>query len=165
MKRGFTLIELLVVISIIGLLSSIVLTSLGVSRSKARDAVRKSDVRQIANSVEQYYVDKGDLPQWTGWCTTISNSQYGQKSCPSPESGKGCFQDQISPYMPKVSLDPTRSVAAVDNYFYYNIKDTGRFTVCAQLENPTGKSYPYGPGSPKSCIATTPTYNYCLEIQ
>lgn len=36
MKRGFTLIELLVVISIIGLLSSIVITSLTRSKEKAR---------------------------------------------------------------------------------------------------------------------------------
>jgi prepilin-type N-terminal cleavage/methylation domain-containing protein len=54
-KRGFTLIELLVVISIIGLLATIVLVSLGSARGKARDVRRLSDMRQIQMALEMYY--------------------------------------------------------------------------------------------------------------
>ncbi len=56
-KKGFTLIELLVVIAIIGILSGIVLVSLGGARSKARDAKRQSDIQQIVVAQEMYYND------------------------------------------------------------------------------------------------------------
>lgn len=58
-SRGFTLIELLVVIAIIGLLSSIVLVSVGPARAKARDAKRQSDIRQINLAMEMCYDDAG----------------------------------------------------------------------------------------------------------
>jgi len=54
MKRGFTLIELLVVVAIIGMLSSVVLSSLNQARSSSRDARRASDMNQIKSALELY---------------------------------------------------------------------------------------------------------------
>ncbi len=68
-SRGFTLIELLVVIAIIGLLSSIVLVSVGPARAKARDAKRQSDIRQINLAMEMCYDDAecgGTGTTWAG---------------------------------------------------------------------------------------------------
>ncbi len=44
MQKGFTLIELLVVIAIIGILSSVVITSMSSARTKAKTAAFKAEV-------------------------------------------------------------------------------------------------------------------------
>ena len=61
-ERGFTLIELLVVIAIIGVLASMVMTSLSKAKAKARDARRVEDIRQIQNALEMYYAEHGRYP-------------------------------------------------------------------------------------------------------
>jgi prepilin-type N-terminal cleavage/methylation domain-containing protein len=58
---GFTLIELLVVIAIIGLLSSIVLASLGTAKQKANDAQRLSAMNAVSQALELYANDHGGL--------------------------------------------------------------------------------------------------------
>lgn len=70
-RNGFTLIELLVVISIIGLLSTIAITSLNGARAKARDARRISNLDQISLALKQYYFyhDTWRVPG-TGWAGT-----------------------------------------------------------------------------------------------
>ncbi len=53
-SQGFTLIELLVVIAIIGLLATVVMTSLSVSRARAEIAKVLTDYKSISNSLELY---------------------------------------------------------------------------------------------------------------
>ena len=53
--KGFTLIEVLVVVSLIGLLSAVILASLGSARAKGRDAARVVDVRELKKAIEIYY--------------------------------------------------------------------------------------------------------------
>jgi len=70
MKKGFTLVELLVVVSIIALLASIVVVSMGGARRSGRDTRAISDIKQIQTAIELTYDFSTDqyvnLPQfWT----------------------------------------------------------------------------------------------------
>lgn len=60
MKRAFTLIELLVVIAIIGILSAVVLASLGVARERAREASIRSTLKNMSAEVELLYENSGN---------------------------------------------------------------------------------------------------------
>jgi prepilin-type N-terminal cleavage/methylation domain-containing protein len=61
-KNGFTLIELLIVIAIIGLLSSIILTSVVSAREKARRTAALETIRQLQKALEMYATDTGYYP-------------------------------------------------------------------------------------------------------
>ncbi len=50
------------VVAIIGILASIVLTSVQTSRVKSRDAQRMKDIEMIQGGVEMYYRDTGHYP-------------------------------------------------------------------------------------------------------
>ena len=99
---GFTLIELLVVISIIGLLSSIVLTSVNSARAKARDARRIEDLGQIRTALELFYDTNGFYPQSNcGWDCNEYRYSYN--------SSWDALAADLAPYIPTLPKDPTNN--------------------------------------------------------
>jgi prepilin-type N-terminal cleavage/methylation domain-containing protein len=58
-SKGFTLTELMVVAAIIALLTSLILTNLGNSKAKARDAERVQEMKTLQTALELYQLEFG----------------------------------------------------------------------------------------------------------
>lgn len=89
------MIELLVVIAVIGMLSSIVLVSLGPARARARDAKRVSDIRQISLAMDLCY---GDTV-----CNGVNDSSY---KILGVTTGRLTAGQNIGSYMGTIPTDP-----------------------------------------------------------
>lgn len=99
-SKGFTLIELLVVIAIIGILATIILSSLSTAQMKARDTRRLQDMKTIYTALVAYELDYGFLPQ---------PSDYGDSDSGGRDvSSDGSFLSFLvsSGYLGSVVLDP-----------------------------------------------------------
>ncbi|MEK7167520.1 MAG: prepilin-type N-terminal cleavage/methylation domain-containing protein, partial [Patescibacteria group bacterium] len=129
-EKGFTLVEVLVVISIIMLLSSIAFTSFKSIRSKARDAQRIVEIKQLQTALELYYEKNGHYPvsrncgapaPYAYWCTSLQSL--------IPESGrwiKNYGSVAMEGYLSHDPLDPLqkeplvfRSLTANTNVILY----------------------------------------------
>lgn len=105
-SKGFTLVELLVVIAIIGILATLATVSLNSARSKARDAKRISDLKQMATAMELWNTD---------------NNTY-VKACNSTSESAGL-----------ITSDVTSGCTVANPYITWSaIKDpSGSTTACA----------------------------------
>ncbi|MEK9180997.1 MAG: prepilin-type N-terminal cleavage/methylation domain-containing protein [Patescibacteria group bacterium] len=102
LQKGFTLIELLVVISVIGMMASIVTTSVNGTRTKARDAARKEAMRQIQVALELYFENNGSYPTTAGvWQSSSAGDNAAVVSAP------GAYIPNLTPnYMARLPADP-----------------------------------------------------------
>lgn len=125
--KGFTLVELLVVMAIIGILAALVVGNFRTTQLKARDAQRKSDLKQLAASLELYFNDYGRYPASAGTliagCPTTT-----QTAC---SWGSGTFTDGQTTYMKTMVRDPSGSW----DYVYQASSDGQKFRIFTRLEN------------------------------
>jgi prepilin-type N-terminal cleavage/methylation domain-containing protein len=132
--KGFTLVELLVVMAILGVLVTLVAGGFRTAQMRGRDGKRKSDLREIANSLEVFMSDHGQYPD---------DSAGGQiQGCPYDPSlgsgscswGSGEFTDGQTVYFKAMPSDPVSS----QTYIYRVVPGSSnqKFQLFARLENP-----------------------------
>jgi type II secretory pathway pseudopilin PulG len=80
-KKGFTLIEILIVIFIIMVIIGVISSNLLGALSKARDTVKKENMRQFVNALRMYYNDYNLFPGTTGGFQGCGAS--GASVCPA----------------------------------------------------------------------------------
>lgn len=121
-KKGFTLVELLVVVSIIGILTTLVVANLNSARERARDASRKSDLRNIQTALRLYYNDIGSFP---------AASAGDIVGCDGPCTWGGTWSQAGVVYMNTLPNDPLTD----QTYSYTSDPLNDTFTLTACLEN------------------------------
>lgn len=129
--KGFTLVELLVVIAIIGLLSTLAVVALGSARSKARDARRISDIKQVQTALELYYADQGAYP-----IVNPTEVRIGVEGTTDVLTDKG-FEDATSAvgtiiYMGKVPIN--FASPATEGYDYLSDANGSTYTISFEIE-------------------------------
>src|SRR5260221_13661164 len=125
-QRGFTLIELLIVVAIIGILSTLLMTNFIGIRQRARDAQRKSDIRQVQSALELYRADTGSYPA-PGGTNTLNST-----ACPTASS----FAGSGTTYMQQIPCDPLGATYYHTGSYYYATGNNGAtYTLAACLEN------------------------------
>jgi type II secretion system protein G len=160
-SKGFTLIELMVVISIIGLLASIVLSSLNDVRSKARDTARIQLLRQIETALYSYYSQNGFYPKIQHGLGLETSSPCSSLT----ENWGHCdrlkiLADALAPY---ISLEPEKLSSATNGNYYFSYASQSEdnwqsYGIMFYLENGQpndGGYYPVGyelGDSPKYCM-------------
>ena len=133
--KGFTLIELLVVISIIGILATLVAANLNSARSRARDAERKSDLKNVETAMRLYFNDKGVYPASDGSGNILGCGLNGTSICtwgsPWVTGGNTCSDMGVTCYMQSLPSDPLPG----QNYKYELGSGGDTFIMTACLEN------------------------------
>jgi len=143
-NRGFTLIELLVVIAIIGVLAGIVMVSMGGARSKARDAKRQADIRQVVTAQElvmgddeSYMTAAGSV---AGIQAIVSSSKTYLAAIDDPETtkhyvwkannagGTGCVLGQF--YCAYAALENKPAKCTTETTWYQAASENGSQVVC-----------------------------------
>ncbi len=151
-QNGFTLIELLVVIAIIGVLSGIVISSVGEARIRARDVARVAFVRELQNALELYHNDFGNYPTLVSW--------YNLNRCPA-QGAYPCLGEILQSYIkiPDSSVSPFNCASPSDCGWYNRISNGRGYMIAVPLER-TGL---LNSGSASSACYT-PTSRFCACV-
>ena len=118
-KRGFTLIEILVVVTIIGIMSSIVITGVQKAKAKGRDAKRVQELASIQKALHIYEIGSGHYP---------AGEKYQDGVCIKDDAD---LVVAIQPNLPEIPQEPLP-----DRMCFVYISDTtgSGYKIIADLE-------------------------------
>jgi prepilin-type N-terminal cleavage/methylation domain-containing protein len=153
---GFTLIELLIVVAIISILIAIGLASYSRVQKSARDSQRKSDLRNVAGALEQFYSDWNVYPRSTVGTGLIRIHTTNCSGAPNYSIAWGSSAFRCGPagnektYLAQVPNDPLTS----RTYYYFACPATSTspqlYILYAHLEKSESMK-----GPPCSCTNMT----------
>jgi len=162
---GFTLVELLIVMAILGILATLMMGGYRASQMRGRDTARKSDLKQLSNSLELFYSDYGKYPAGSGTqiaaCPYDSTTGSGTVCVWGGTGNSSEFRDTDgsgtkTTYFKQVPTDPGGNT----NYYVYEVNSVrSKFRLYARLENTQDKNCINGncvnPGISITCGGTT----------
>jgi general secretion pathway protein G len=133
-KKGFTKIEILIIAAIIGILGITAVVAISTARSRTRDAVRMSDIRQLQAGLELFFIDHNAYPEaleYTalGYTGTMCLSSSGFSSvCES-----NVYLESVGK-APSGGLNDMSSCSDISNAYCYLAQD-GDYRIQFELEH------------------------------
>jgi prepilin-type N-terminal cleavage/methylation domain-containing protein len=186
-QKGFTLVELIIVIAIIGVLSSIIIGTLGTARTKAKNAKAKQDQRKLQDVMQ---VAVGDFGRELGIVTpnnSLGTDNWTGQQCVSYTAGPvrqlknstgPCYNDWVIAVNAIVSAASTSLPVKASAFYrdpwgspYYLDENEASYGDCrifdalvspgpdGLLNDPVNASYPATTDDIKYQI--TPSYSGC----
>lgn len=121
-NRGFTLIELLVVVAILGVLSSLILISVKLTRTKGEDVNQIKTVQSIQKALTFYYDKNGAYP--SSGMSYVGNL-YSTNTAVANQASWNSFMGQLSPWISNIDASKRRTFATHLISYGYNPPTSG----------------------------------------
>ena len=168
-KKGFTFIEIMVTVIIMGVLSTMGVSTFQSTQKKARDVKRKTDFQTVTKALESYMNDKGEYPPskdnggmetgkilWCGDAVSPTACSWGDPLTDIASSG-----DDKTVYMAAL---PKESVTN-QTFVYEGVEINGKikgYKLYARLENTKDQDIPSsGQYDPICRSGDTSNAKYC----